>query len=275
MISFFALDSYIGKSYSKHGPDSVRRLSSRIRGEEVANYLGAKYNPTEGYENDVCIHVKPKILDEVPDGHWLDLLDGTYLIHSLRQRPKIKVITASQCSYEYQKSHYPNEVVLIPSHHINIDRLKRTRKEIKVAGYIGVPSPAIYQRFDDIATRLKEIGIDFVTEYLFKTKQDALDFYNKIDIFVFGDWDSFDHPHRIPTKIINAASFGIPSVAFPIQANKEFEGYYMQARNMDETVEGVNRLKNEYFYNEMVSKIIPMSEKYHISNVAELYKKLT
>jgi len=271
MISFFALDAYIGKSYSKHGPDSVRRLSSRIRGEEVASYLGAKYNPTEGYENDVCIYVKPKNIDEVPDGQWVDLLDGTYLVHSLRRRPKVKVITASQYSYEFQKEHYPNEVVLIPHHHINVDRVKRTRKEIKVAGYIGVPSPDKYERFKEIESRLKDIGIEFVTEFLFKTRQDALDFYNKIDIFVFGDWDWFDHPHRIPTKIINAASFGIPSVAFPCMANKELEGMYVPARNMDETIADVEKLKDEKFYQEMVDKIVPMTEGYHIENVSKRY----
>lgn len=271
MISFFALPAYIGKSYSKHGPDSVRRLSSRIRGEEIATYLGAKLNPTEGFENDVCIYVKPKSLDEVPDGQWVDLLDGTYLVHSLKQRPKVKVITASQCSYDYHKQYYPNEVVLIPQQHLNDGRVRRTRKEIKVAGYIGVPSPDKYKRFDEIKERLKDIGIDFVTSFLFKYKQDALDFYDQIDIFVFGDWDWRDHIHRIPTKIVNAASFGIPSVAFPCIGNKELDGFYIKANNMDETVSGVQSLTNVDFYQEMVSKIVPMAERYHVENVSKLY----
>jgi len=268
MISFFALDSYIGKSYSKHGPDSVRRLSSRIRGEEIANYLGAKYNPPE--REGVCIWVKPRDLSVVKDGDYVDFLDGEFNPKRFISRPKIKIITSSLCQHDFFKN-YPNEKFLIPSHHLNIDRIKRTRKEIKVAGYIGVPSPSVYKRFDDIKTELAKIGIDFVTEFLFKVKQDALDFYNKIDIFVYGDWDSNDHPHRIPTKMINAASFGIPSVGFPCMANKELEGYYVKARNMKETVEGVMRLKDEDFYNKMVNKIIPFSEGYHIENVSKLY----
>ena len=32
--------------------------SGIIRGEQVAHKLGAKLNPTSGYEDDVCIYVK-------------------------------------------------------------------------------------------------------------------------------------------------------------------------------------------------------------------------
>lgn len=274
MISIFALPSYIGHSYSKNSPVSARRLSSRIRGEEIAEYLGAKYNPTEGFENDVCIYIKPRSLENIRDGDYVDFLDGEFKDYWFLKRPKIKVIAASQYSYEYLKSRLPNEIFLIPSHHLNVGRVRRERKEIKVAGYIGVPSPEAIRRFDDIKENLKKIGIDLVTSFFFKTKQDALDLYKQIDIFVFGDWDSADHPFRIPTKIINAASFGIPSVAFPMMANKELEGYYLPARNMGELVAGVEKLKNETFYNEMVAKIIPMSENYHISKIANEYRNL-
>jgi hypothetical protein len=274
MISIFALDSYIGHSYAKNSPESVRRLSSRIRGEEISAYLGARYNPTEGYENDVRIYVKPRDLSVISDGSYVDFLDGEFRDYWLIRRPKIKVIAASQYSYEYMKKRLPNEIYLIPSHHLNTDRVKRTRKEIKTCGYIGAPSPAAFKRFDEIGKKLKEIGMELVVSWFFKTKQDALDLYNQTDIFVFGDWDSLDHPYRIPTKIINAASFGIPSVAFPMMANQENEGCYLHARNMEETIAAVKKLKDETTYNQLVEKIIPWSENYHISKIAELYRKL-
>jgi len=274
MISFFALDSYIGHSYAKNSPESVRRLSSRIRGEEIAAYLGAKYNPTEGYENDVKIYVKPRNLDVISDGSYVDFLDGEFRDYWLIKRPKIKVIAASLYSYEYMKKRLPNEIYLIPSHHLNTYRVRRTRKEIKVCGYIGAPSPEAFKRFDDIKERLKEIDMELVVEWFFKTKQDAMNLYSQIDIFVFGDWDALDHPYRIPTKIINAASFGIPSVAYPMMANKENEGYYLHARNMDELIEGVKKLKDEKYYKELVEKIIPWSENYHISKIANEYRHI-
>src|SRR3990167_488658 len=202
MISIFALPSYVGHSYAKNSPVSARRLSSRIRCEEMAEYLGARLNPTEGYENDVKIYVKPRDLSRIRDGSYVDFLDGEFREYWFGNRPKIKIIAASQCSYDYFKK-FPNEVFLIPSHHINFDRLKRERKDIKVAGFIGVPSPEAFKKFDEIKTRLKDIGIDFVVNFFHKTREDALDLYKQIDTFVHGDWDALDHPHRIPTKIIN------------------------------------------------------------------------
>jgi hypothetical protein len=272
MISIFALDSYIGHSYSKNSPESVRRLSSRIRGEEMAQYLGAKYNPSE--RDGVCIYVKPRNLDIIKDGDYVDFLDGEFRWEWFRKRPKIKIIAASLYSYEFFKTHLLNEVIFIPSHHLNVNREHRTRNEIRVCGYIGSPSPAVFKRFDEIKERLKEIGMDLVVSWFFRTKDDALDLYKQIDIFIMGDWDGYDHPFRIPTKIINAASFGIPSVGFPMIGNKELEGYYIKANNMDETIMGVSLLKYKKTYNELVEKIIPMSENYHISKIANEYRKL-
>ena len=274
MISIFALDSYIGHSYAKNSPESVRRLSSRIRGEEIAQYLGAKYNPTEGFENDVKIYVKPRNLDVISDGSYVDFLDGEFKDYWLIRRPKIKVIAASLYSYECMKKRLPNEIFLVPSHHLNFDRIRRERKEIKVCGHIGVPSPVAFKKFDEIKERLNGIGMDFVIEYFFKTKQDALNLYKQIDIFICGDWDGLDHPYKIPTKIINAASFGIPCVAYPMMANKELEGYYLPARNIEEMLAGVEKLKDETFYNQMVEKIVPMAEDYHISKIANEYRNL-
>jgi hypothetical protein len=274
MISIFALDSYIGHSYSKNSPVSVRRLSSRIRGEEIAEYLGAKYNPTEGYENDVRIYVKPRTLNEISDGSYVDFLDGEFRDYWLIKRPKIKVIAASLYSYEYMKKRVPNEIFLIPSHHLNVDRLRRDRKEIKVCGYIGAPSPAAFRRFDEIEDRLKDMGMEMVMSWFFKIKQDALDLYKQIDIFICGDWDGYDHPFKIPTKIVNAASFGIPCVAYPMMANQELEGYYLPARSLKETLEEVEKLRDGDYYTQLVEKIVPFAENYHISNIALKYRKL-
>ncbi len=276
MISFFALESYIGKSYSKNGPDSARRLSSRIRAEEISAYLGAKLNPTEGYENDVCIYVKPRSLDNIRDGDYVDYLDGEFRDTWLLKRPKINVIAASLCSYEYMKTRIPNKIVLIPSHHINQERIRRSRGEITIGGHIGVPSPEAFKRFDDITEQLKKLGMNFLVNYYHKTRQDALDFYKQIDIFIHGDWDfPINHPYRIPTKIINAASFGIPSIAAPIMGNKEVEGYYLHASSMDEMIAQVEKLKSQAYYNDLQTKIIEMSENYHISKIAKLYQQLT
>ena len=276
MISFFGRGSYIGKSHSRHAPESSRkRMSSKIRAEEMSEYFGAKYNPTEGYENDVRIYVKPLDLVGISDGSYVDYLDGDMSYRWFRSRPEVKVIAASRHSYDFLKSHLRNEIILIPQHHLNFERLRRDRKTITVGGYTGVPSGEAFKRYEDVKNRLKEIGIDFVTSYFFKTREDALDFYKSIDILVIADWDSKNHHFRIPTKIINAGSFGVPTVASPMLGNEEeLKGYYVEARNMDELVEGVKKLKDENYYNEVSKKILGLSERYHIDVISEYYKKL-
>ena len=88
------------------------------------------------------------------------------------------------------------------------------------------------------------------------------------------DFDCLGGPHRIPTKIINASSFGIPCIACPQQGNKEIEGYYIPAVNMNEIFQGVEKLSNPAFYDELSEKCLVMAEKYHISNIAKLYQQL-
>lgn len=77
MISIFARPSYLGNLYPKHTKElNTHRLSSRIRGEEIAKYGRFKLNPKSGYENDTCVWVKPTGLGHIRDGDWVGVLDG-------------------------------------------------------------------------------------------------------------------------------------------------------------------------------------------------------
>ena len=278
MISFFALPSYVGKSYSKHAPESTaRRVSSRIRAEEMAEYLGAKLNPTEGFEKDVCIHVKPKDLSKVRDGDWVDVLDGVDLVGKLRHRPKVKVITAAQCQHEYLKGALPNETTLIPSHHLNQERVKRERREISVGGFTGVPSPEGFKLYAGIAEKMKEIGFDFKTCWDYKTRQDAVDFYKSIDLFIYAEWIGGDSPFKIPTKMMNAASFGVPSISISstkLQGNKEIEDYYVRAFDIEDMLFKALAFKDMSYHKAWADKVAKFSENYHIEHISELYRKL-
>jgi len=244
----------------------------------MAEYLGARLNPTSGYEGDVCIYVKPKRLDTIRDGDWVDFLDSPGgILALLKDRPNVKVIAASQCSYDCLKENLTNEIVLIPSHHVNWDRIKRERVEISVGGYIGSPSPDAFKMYNEIKTELKKVGFEFVTcfGYNYKDRNDAVNLYRQVDLFIIGAWVGDDSPHKIPTKIINAASFGVPSIAYPLRGYRELEGYYVPARNISELLVEVEKFKNRDYYNEWSNKVVEMAEKYHISKIAPLYLKLT
>lgn len=276
MISIFAKPSYLGNLYPKHTDrTNTHRLSSRIRGEEMSTYGGFKLNPKRGYENDTCIWVKPTGFGHIKDGDWVDVLDGLRKDRHkmLKDRPGINIIAVSENSRDVLKAELPNKIVLIPHHHLNIEKIKRTKKKIDTCGYIGSPSPIAFKIYEELGERMKEIGMKWVTCFDYKTREDAVNLYKKIDILVIGVWDD-KNPHKIPTKIINAASFGIPSVAFPLAGYKEIEGYYIRAANLHEFQKGVEKLKDQDYYDEWSFKVSKMAEKYHVKEVVKLYKKL-
>lgn len=246
------------------------RLGSEIRGRQIAEYLGAKYNPTE-FENDLCIHVKPRNFDKVKDGDWVDVSDGNKIPKRLKIRPKVKAIFHTQYLYEHFKD-LPNEKIWISQQHLNWEEAKRDRIEITTCGYIGGISSVAKKMYSEIGARLKEIGFDFITCFNYKTRQDAVDFYKKIDILVIGLWP--DNIYKTPTKIINAASFGIPAIAQRYVGYKEIEGNYVPIKSIDDIVKEATKFKDKIYYKEWSDRIIKMAEKYHIKKVAKRYEAI-
>ena len=275
-ISIFARPSYLGNHYPRHFKEEYTiRLGPQIRGFDIAEYLGAKINPTKGWEDDLCIYVKPKHLNRVRDGDWVDTSDGNWLLEALKTRPGIKVIAHSKISYRYYKEKLKNEIVYLPQQHLNWENIKRDRKEITTAGYIGSPSPLSIKIYNEIENRLKESGFDFITCFNYQSRQDAVNFYKKIDLLVIGVWEPEDHGlYKTPTKMINAASFGVPSIAYPMIGYEEFEGYYIRINNNDEIVVEAEKFKDKDYYNKWSKKIIKKADEYHISKIAQRYNNL-
>ena len=249
-------------------------LGPKIRGEEIAAYLGAAYNSKRNGREvraDVNIHVKPKSLDNVPDGDWVDITDGEWVPELLASRPQVKAIAGSLYTYEKFSKMLPNEMVWISQQHLNWDRLKRDRKAVTTCGYIGGPSWQARDYYGALCGVIKEHGYEWTECFDFVTKQDAIDFYKSIDILIVmhpGD----DRLYKTPTKLINAASFGIPAIAYPARGYKEWEGNYIKAKTLDEMLEGLAALRDTY--GQWPDKIMEASEYFHISNVARRYEEL-
>ncbi len=273
MISIYAKNPFL-----KTSPTGVyvNRVSSRIRGEEIAAYMGAKYNSQERLADDLCIFLKPRGLESLRDGDYVDILDEISLIPKLKERPGIKVIAMSQAQYEYLKENLSNEIFLIHHHHINFERFRRTRNDNLVGGAIG-HSQYANDLYGKIKDALSGSGIDFVPILSYQTRQDMLDYFKKIDFLVAWNVDEYrDYPHSHPTKIINAASFGVPTLTQPIAGYKEFNGFYIpiQFEDMDSLVEEAVKLKDISYYQGWSDKVYGEAEKYHISKIAELYRQL-
>lgn len=274
MISIFARPYFFAIDRdSPLGELCLHRGTSLIRGEQMAEYLGAKYNPTSGYEDDVCIYIKPKNLDRIKDGAYMDVSDGGHLVPLLRDRPKIKLIASSQYSFDFIKERLNNDIVLIPEHHCNFERFVRDRKEVTTVGFIGSYNSFTYKPFEETERRLAEIGLKFITNLNYKNRQDVMDFYKQIDIMIFG-YPDVEEPFRHPTRIISAASFGIPTVCNWHPAFKEFEDNFIVAENFDSLMTELKKLRDEEYYHQWAARIVGPAEQYHISKIAEKYRQL-
>lgn len=276
-ISIFAKPSFLGIHYPKLVKNpSILRLSGEIRGKQIADYIGAKFNPRSGYKKDLCIFIKGYQIDKAKDGDYVDFSDAKFEELAPKIRPELNIIAHSQYAYEYLKARLPNKIVLIPQQHINWKNDTRIKNNPLVGGYIGRPSNISVEIQNEIKDALKSVGIEFKVAFEWASRQDAIDFYKKIDFLVLGGYGKLpsDLWQITPTKMINAASFGIPSIAFMRLGYKEFEGYYTQFKTMDDLLTEVEKLKDENYYTTYSERIKEKAKEYHISRIAQLYKGL-
>ena len=257
----------------------LMRVSSMIRGDQIAQYLGAKINPTSGYENDTCIYVKPMVRkgdDFKFEGKkaYLDIIDGANLAIVAHRHPEVGVITCSQVDYELMSKELPNnKIVLIPQHHCNFERIKRTRTGIKTVGVIGTRG-AFPHLPQGLREALAKRGIELLEFSRFFSRQDVIDFYMKIDVQIV--WRPYEKILSNPLKIVNAASFGIPTIALGEPVFEEIEECVEQVKNLEELLWMLElfRAAQGKLYKAFKDICLEKSEEYHIENISKLYKQL-
>lgn len=287
MISIFAKEAFLNTNPHepfrirtkplKEGVGHLQRVSSLIRGDQIAERIGARFNPTEGYENGICIYVKPHVKrneDFKFEGRkaYMDVVDGWGLLPLLKKHPYVTAIACSQQDQRKLQRLIPNKVILIPQHHCNFDREKRNREGITRIGVIGTTG-AFPLLPKDLREELSKRGIELETYSNFFTRQDIVDFYKRIDLQIV--WRPYRMNLSNPLKIVNASSFGIPTIAYDESVFKEVEGCYIPVNNLNEFLEKLDELRfNAWVYPEYSKKCLEKAEDYHIDNIAKLYKEL-
>jgi hypothetical protein len=260
-----------------------RWASSTIRGEQVAEKLGARF----GYDLRDCDNVVfVKCMDnKVPlkmfKNVYLDLVDSDGFLPLLQANPEIKVIVTSSMGGRYVSARIQNRVVVIPEHHCNFERSFRTRKEVTTVGYVGSAS-CLDLSVIVLKEEFAKIGLDFV--WLFVdgvdiTRKDICDFYKKIDIQL-----SFRLPRLLENmppelknclKLTNAGSFGIPTIGYPELCWDEFGCGFVAAGNVNDLTTVALALKDKKdFYNTVASQAFEKAQAYHIDEIATLYEEI-
>ena len=287
MISIFAKPTFLNINPSQPFADRKKpipkdrghlmRVSSMIRADQIAEQIGYKLNPTEGYENDVCIYVKPMVRkgDDFPfRGRkiYLDIVDGHNLGELAKKYPDVGVIVCSEADREVMSSAIPNEIVLIPQHHCNYDRIQRKSKEVKVVGMIGTKT-AVNFLPKNFEKELEKRGVKLLFFSRFFSRQDIIDFYMKIDVQVI--WRPYKKILSNPLKMVNASSFGIPTIALDEEAFKEFDGCYLPVHDMEGFMAHLEALKDTpSLYRYYSKKCLEKSENYHIEKIGQLFNNL-
>lgn len=276
MISFFAREHFfIDKSSGR----TLQRISSIIRGQQIAEYLGAKFNPKTGYEHDVCIYLKPLKIDKIKDGDYVDILDDSNvharlgsLLDRLKKRSQVNVLAMTSVHKKWLEEQLPNKVIHIPHQHMNFERKRRTRKKVTTCGYIGATGPGHQELLNEMRDALKKIGVELIINVNFETREDVINFYESIDIQVAPMFSfHLSIPYYHEKKIVDAMSFGIPTVTEQRLGYKDVEEYYYHIKNLDELIVEVQRLQKEGWDAE---RLINKAEEYHITNIAKKYERL-
>jgi hypothetical protein len=269
-----------------------RGSAGNVRGKQVAELLEGKQNPTEGYENDTCIYVKVIPPENHPKHAYLDVDDSTRALEFLRHHPQIGVIATCNLQKEYLTQELKRgDIVCIPHIHPNYENWRRPDREVKTVGIIGSRTSFVYS-IPKMKKKLKGIGLDLLYEVdYWKTYGDELgmtedqrrlkvvDFYKQIDIQIAWSKGAFTmnvEQMKNPNKLINAASFGIPTVASPnLHFMWDWKGYFMDAYSIEELVLGVEYLKDNHgIYQKTADRVFDYAKQYHRDEIKKLYLNL-
>jgi glycosyltransferase involved in cell wall biosynthesis len=266
--------------------------ASTIRGYQMAQYLGAKSNPKTGYEDDICVYVKKIYTKTYPKHAYLDILDAPEAITYAKNHPDLGIIADTQIAQKYIAGVLGRQdIVLIPHHHCNYERFVRPDREVKTVGIIG-SKKAFQYPIEEIRTKLAALGLELLYDgdywplydnkpnHLGKDgREKVVNFYKKVDIQIawrLKAWSPSYEPLSRPLKLMNAGSFGIPTVAYPERSYvDEWDGCFLPAADIQELIYLVNGLReNHFFYQQIAKKTLRRAEDYHISKIAKLYQDL-
>lgn len=247
--------------------------SGQIRGIQIAHKLKAKVNPKVYDPSSICIYIKDFPLGPIPDNTYIDVVEDSRGLRWVVNHPEIGIIASSRMILDYLRTRTGRtDIVFIPQHHCNFERFIKPTRELKVVGIIGNALSFQYPLIE-LRERLKSNGLQLKTliKKKFKDRKEVCEFYKQIDVqIVFRKDDNL----RNPLKLINAMSFGIPTVAFPEPSFVLEKLPFIHARNIDDMIKAILLLKNPELYKASAIEGINASQDYHIDFISELYKQL-
>jgi hypothetical protein len=255
-----------------------------IRGKQMADVLGGRFNPESGSEDDCCVYIlgsSPKDGLE-PRCAYHDVIDCGWarLARVKRKWRNGHIIAVSKVQFEALQEYFPErKLFFIPQHHCNFKRETRPDRPVLRVGCIGGDS-AVQWPHHAIARHLAEVGMEWHFEHQYHRRWKVVEFYKTLDIQMsFRPTHERDQAfirHMNCLKLSNAGSFGIPTVSYPEPAYVgEWKDECLWGSSMRDVLSEVKRLRDDPgLYAEMSARARAKSEEYHIDRIADLYRAL-
>ena len=255
----------------------LMRVSSLIRGIQMAESLGCKLNPTEGYEDDICIYVKPHVAIgndfHFEKNSYMDIIDGWDLVHLMKMHPEVPVLAISKWDIENLSRELKNKIIFLPQRHFNPKRLLRTKDAVVNVGIVGTVQGLPFLP-NELESGLIERGMKFVEYHNFEDKDKLVEFHQ--NLFVQIVWRPYRRKMGNALKLYNAASVGVPTIALKEECFKEMDGNYIPVTTLQEFFIELDKFRNDpSLYSDFSNKIISKAEEYHVENIVKLYQELT
>jgi len=275
------------RSLAFFGTERRKFLSRQIRGRQVVEHLSdAVWNPSEPPQDAACIYIKcfPEV---VPEHCWIDIVDYHQLIHWIWQHPEVGTIALS----EYAKRHLEHvlpgrRVVTIPQQHCNDEGRLREDRPVRVVGFVGNGFGALGGFSpEELKQGFADVGLEFrwlfnpSGEKRFSARRDVADFFAGIDVQVsFRRFHSWDQNRKLKDalRIVNAGSFGIPTVAFP-ELTYEYmcRDAYIPVTRMRDLFQACKQLATDrVLYSDVALRAFELAQNYHIDKILPLYEEL-
>lgn len=258
---------------------SPRWNSAAVRGKQIADRLGAPYNPPEIPTGADCIFVK-QAPEAAPDRCWIDIVDAHSLIYWLTQHPESAVIALSETAASYLREHLPSHrIEVIPQQHCNDACQVRDERPVKMVGYIGCRSGFQVDR-REMQAACAEFGLEFRQHASrWFEKEGVVSFYLGLDIQVaYRIYARHDRNWRLKDalKVMNAGSFGIPTVCLPEPGyDAEAPDAYVRVETREDLVRECRRLATDpAWYAEMSARAREAAAAHHIDRVLPRYEEL-
>jgi len=255
--------------------------SRLIRAYQIADRLDCAVNepPSGECKNLIFVKTFPVEIEELYRQYniFVDVVDSDVIFPTLAKYPNIRVLAISRTAVDYIEARLENKVFYVPEHHCNFDNFIIPHRTAKIVGFVGYKE-CFDLPFDAVGFALDKLGLEFVCKFVddSTTREDVVEFYKTIDIQL-----CFRSPRNIvgmppelknPLKIVNAASFGIPTVSYPeISYMREFSPY-LTGRTIDDICSHIERVKKLDV--DIRHQLVEKAKPYHIDKVVDIYRDM-